>query len=438
MEKFSKKTVILILLFTLLSCDKPAAEAVADDPPTESEATLPEAVLGMDQLSYLGAFRLPKVKVDIATGNGRFGAGAGVITFHSKGDPDGVDDGFPGSLFVVGHVDNKVGQISIPAPQFFEEDELESLPIAESLMNFEEVTSGKGPAITKSGWVMQGLEVFKDKLLFTSHPYYNTAQINTAGFGMQNLPVDSESARGFCFLGDNDPDLRGPAEFHSSKTAGYLFQAPPAFCKEHLNGKCMIAGLTGVPGQGSSSWGPAMYAFDPLEHGEKPTEGCVYDALPLLYYPFDPNNREIRYSVSGFTRTNRYRSGAWVCTRTHCAIVFIGSVGRGEEFYDHRINVPGSCGHSGTQGYHAPPYESVLLFYDPADIAKSAAGSLQPWEVQPKAEARVKEVIPTCRGNLEGLAYDKDNQLLYLYQPGVDLTRDLIEEYPIVHVYKLR
>jgi hypothetical protein len=70
---------------------------------------------------YLGAFRLPGGEDRPQT----FAYGGNAMTFNPAGDPAGAADGFPGSLFVMGHDripfgevpdGNQVAEINIPAP----------------------------------------------------------------------------------------------------------------------------------------------------------------------------------------------------------------------------------------------------------------------------------------------------------------------------------
>jgi hypothetical protein len=71
-------------------------------------------------LEYLGAFRLP----DAADRPRTLAYGGNAMTFNPNGDPSGAGDGFPGSLFVMGHDrlpygelpdGNQVAEVSIPA-----------------------------------------------------------------------------------------------------------------------------------------------------------------------------------------------------------------------------------------------------------------------------------------------------------------------------------
>ena len=95
---------------------------------------------------YFGAFRLP----DAGERPKTFGWGGGAMTFRPDGDPGGADDGFPGSLFVMGHDrmaygelpdGNQVAEVSIPGPRIAKQPG--ALPVAGFLQRFHDVAAGR-------------------------------------------------------------------------------------------------------------------------------------------------------------------------------------------------------------------------------------------------------------------------------------------------------
>ena len=122
-----RKTVFLVLLLVLLislSCKLPGSQAQPShtNPPdsedefpttTEEQIYLPlitatpgdppssDELIQPENLTYLGAFRLPADAPDeIGWKWSNWSSG---LTYYPDGDPDGESDGYPGSLFGVGH-----------------------------------------------------------------------------------------------------------------------------------------------------------------------------------------------------------------------------------------------------------------------------------------------------------------------------------------------
>jgi hypothetical protein len=144
---------LTILLFAILACSFPRASPLQTKP---ESATLPSAesqpnkplpppsgdVMNPADFEYLGAFRLPGGEDRPQT----FAYGGNAMTFNPDGDSDGIQDGFPGSLFVMGHDriaygdvpdGNQVAEIAIPAPIISRN--IEELNTAEFIQGFQNV-----------------------------------------------------------------------------------------------------------------------------------------------------------------------------------------------------------------------------------------------------------------------------------------------------------
>ena len=94
-----------------------------DPPPTPPELIQP------GDLAYVGAFRLPDGPEEI----GWAWSGA-ALTYSPGGDPDGPEDGYPGSLFGTGHNWNQwVSEVSVPVPVNSPTKNLDDLPTAATL-----------------------------------------------------------------------------------------------------------------------------------------------------------------------------------------------------------------------------------------------------------------------------------------------------------------
>jgi hypothetical protein len=99
------------------------------------------ALLHPDDLVYLGAFRLPPGQAESA-----WDWGGAALTFYPDGDPQGDEDGFPGSLFGTGHDwTQMVSEVSIPAPVLSASKQLSELPTAVTLQDFADLRADLFP-----------------------------------------------------------------------------------------------------------------------------------------------------------------------------------------------------------------------------------------------------------------------------------------------------
>jgi hypothetical protein len=97
------------------------------------------------------------------------------------------------------------------------------------------------------------------------------------------------------------------------------------------------------------------------------------------------------------------------------AVVMFGRKGLGENCYGDPGDTcpPSAC--SMYHGWHSPPYEAQVLFYDPAEIAEAAAGTRDPWGVLPYEIFRpTAEVFNVDCPRLNAVAYDRANRLIYV------------------------
>ena len=122
-------TVCLLLWPRGCSAERAASQVTDDDARVASLVVQPIGALGAQstanrengaprgtwriersQLVYRGAFRLPD-----GSNESNWEYSGYAMTFYPAGDPEGPDDGYPGSLFAVGHDHQQhVSEIAIP------------------------------------------------------------------------------------------------------------------------------------------------------------------------------------------------------------------------------------------------------------------------------------------------------------------------------------
>jgi len=405
-------------------------KSLKQSPPLRHRATLNDTMLTPGNFEYCGALRPPHIQQNGTT----FAYGGWGIAYRSDGDPSGPDDGFPGSLFFVGHqYHQKVVEISIPAPVNSKLKLGDDLPVAEILQPFEDVTDGLLEEMTAGSsehFQLGGLLVTNGLLHWTMHKYYNVENRDypshgTSGFDMQNSLAD-----GLWHLG---PINSGHPEWNSYKHAGYIFEIPPAEAKQWFGGRNLISGLQISTGLQASSQGPAMFAYSLPPEGTVP--GTCLDAVPLVWYS-EQNPLQNHHPA------DRWTGGAWLTLGDKQAVIIAGRKSLGEFYYgDAR---PQDC--TIDKGYHGPPYEVEFLFYSPASLIHAANGSLPAcglkpwlrWDGNFEGGGLNQYMFETCGKQIGGMSYDREHNLLYVVQVDAAKTHDNeFEALPIVHVFRI-
>jgi hypothetical protein len=169
-------------------------------------------------LEYLGAFRLP----DEESNDTSWSYGGHGMGYYPEGDPSGLADGYPGSLFSISHpYENYVSEFTIPPPLVSPDKNVDDLPVAETLQPFTDVTEGRqtgGLTGTTLGdiqyYPQQGVQS-SAKLYWAMYEYY--------------LPEPEELMFGWCELDFANLQSQGVwrlDDFPASATSKYLFDIP--------------------------------------------------------------------------------------------------------------------------------------------------------------------------------------------------------------------
>ena len=412
--------------------------------PLEPDASEPASVsnpsgdvIQPDELIYLGAFRLP----DASGGSSWEYSGHGLTYFHG-GDPDGQDDGFPGSLFGVGHDHNlQVSEISIPVPIISKN--LDDLYTAETLQPFADITGG---TITEELALPRlGLEYEQttDKLHFTWGQHIQ----------------DFEPSHGWAELDLSNPQTAGTWVFdgYSNYTSNdYIFEIPREWADMHTSGQYLATGRAREgPWSGN---GPALFAYAPWQDGNPLESGGTLTSLtPLLLYGVqEPGNPEIisdeSMAVNDRFDADHWMGGAWLTAGDKSAVIFVGTKAIGSAWYGYANGVVWEYGCDETntcpempawpyedRGFWAEDYQAQIIFYDPADLAAVARGELETWQPQPYATLVLDSYLidpeldhAEYKRDLVGAAaFDRGNGLLYIIER-------LVDEYKsVVHVWQV-
>lgn len=446
-------------------------------PVCETPAYAAAARLEPGDFRYLGAFRLPDAGERPLT----FAYGGAAMTFNPHGDPSGGGDGFPGSLFVMGHDrlpygelpdGNQIAELSIPAPVVSKN--VAALSQASFLQPFRNVARGLFEEYDELPRVgMQYLDVPG------AGPKIHLAW----GQHFHEDPQDQGPTHAWI-----DPDLAAPkpagAWFIGAESLysvnGYLFEIPAEWADAHLGGRRLATGR--YRDGGWSGQGPALFAFNPWTNnaGAPAASGARLDAIALLRYENSRATEDVvSRSLRGYQHADEWEGGAWLTAGDgRSAVLFAGTKGVGAKYWYGWINpagpefpcvetefvgqfatcrhadgapaagadLEGCSGHSDYRGWWSARYEAQFILYDPADLARVADGAAAPWDPQPYAAIPVDRHLllnpsgiesdmlgtgPQRRYRIGDVAYDRKNGILYVLELFADDAK------PVVHVWRV-
>jgi hypothetical protein len=458
---------------------EPPAPSIPPAPTAKSPAIsvdtgTPTQLVQPSDLVYQGAFRLPDGDDRPAV----FAYGGNAMTFNPNGDPSGSDDGFPGSLFVTGHDrlaygelpdGSQVAEISIPMPVI--SVNLADLNQAGFLQGFHDVAEGYFRELEEIPRIGMG--------------YLDTvatgAKIHLA-WG-QHMPPDQSVASHAWF----DPNLSAPnmqgtwfiGNQSTNSVNGYMFEIPASWADEHTGGRYLATGR--FRDGGWSGMGPALFAYRPWvdDAGTPASSGTHLEETVLLLYESSLNTENIERCLNGYQHPDEWEGGAWMTTSTgKSAVLFAGTKGTGAKYWYGFTNSAGpeypcveeelaeqftlcrladgtpcppedltGCeGPTSLRGWWSARFDAQFILYDPADLARVAAGEMESWEPQPYATLDIDEHLfldpPVWdldnlgtgvqrRIRIGAVAYDRDSDLLYVLELFAD------EAKPVVHVWRV-
>jgi hypothetical protein len=436
-------------------------------------AVIPAGLVQPSDLVYQGAFRLPDGSSDAQS----FGYGGNAMTFNPDGNPSGPADGFPGSLFIMGHDrmaygempdGNQVAELSIPVPVI--SSQLSQLPVAGFLQDFHDVAAGYFTTMEEIPRV--GME-------YLDAPA--TGPKIHIGWG-QHMPPDGSPATHGWFDPDlDDPDFQGTwyiGNQNINSVNGYMFAIPAAWADSHTGGRPLATGR--FRDGGWSGMGPTLFAYRPWQaDGSAPTSGTRLQETVLLLYESTLNTADIVRCLDGYQNPDEWEGGAWITTSSgKTAVLVAGTKATGTKYWYGWVNPAGahlpcvdvhligqmlvcrladgtSCpledfsgceGHNDYRGWWSTRFDAQFILYDPADLARVAAEQMESWEPQPYANVDIDDHLffnppgweadnlgtgPQRRFRIGAVAYDRGSDLLYVLEMFGD------EDKPVVHVWQV-
>ena len=477
MKRYLLYVLVVALLGVILACSAPEAKtpsAVTGAPapvnppasPTPFAAPASGDLLGPDDFTYLGAFRLPGGDDPPLT----FAYGGNAMTFN----PDN------GTLFVMGHDrvaydavpdGNQVAEISIPTP--LATRNVEALPVAGFVQSFHNPTAGRFTNLE---------EIPKVGLQYLNHP--TTGPVLHIAWG-QHLQPENEPSHGWFNATLDHPQFKGMwfiGQQDLYSVNGYLFDIPAAWADTYAHGRYLATGRMRDGGQGGM--GPTLFAYRPWrDDGSPPPAGTRLEETTLLLYENVYNTGLIERAMNAYQHPDEWEGGAWLTTTSgKSAVLFAGTKGTGAKYWYGFIHPDGpafpcvdthadftSCRladgtpcppedfagccdeNAGTcisgRGWWSGRFDAQFILYDPAQLAQVAAGQLKSWQPQPYASLDIDEVLyldppewerealglgDQRRNRIGDAAFDRANGRLYVLELFADGGK------PVVHVWQVQ
>ncbi|MCA9240074.1 MAG: hypothetical protein KDA37_07740, partial [Planctomycetales bacterium] len=359
------------------------------------------------ELQYLGAFRLPD-----ASGGSNWEYSGYAMTYYPGGDAEGPDDGFPGSLFAVGHDHHQmVAEISIPAPKTSRTKNAAELNAADTLQPFRDIRGGQFAELEIPRAGLEYLPPQGDQRTAKLHYCWG-----------QHFQEQLTPSHGWSELDLSRPQPAGPwqiGDFSNYVTNDYLFEIPADWAAKYAPGLRLATGRFR-----DGQWGglgPALLGIAPWTEGAPPAPGAVLrNVKPLMMYGRPvPGAAELavspEHAIRDFRESDEWSGGAWLTAGGKSAVVLVGTKGTGKCWYGFSNGVVYPL--SGDEdeptpavpdwphdqrGWWSERVEGFFLFFDPRELAEVAQGKQPTWAPQPYATMSIDR---------------------YLYRPGYDYQR---------------
>ena len=232
---------------------------------------LPASLISPDDLVYRGAFRLPA-----GSGGSSWEYSGYAATYYPSGDPGKVADGYPGSLFAVGHDHQQyVSEISIPTPVVSKGKKLGDLSAARTLQGLADIKGDlfEELEIPRAGlaYLLRTADPATGNIFFSWGQHFQFER--TPGIGLIRLDLSSPAPAGPWLLGDYTNYVYGD----------YLFEIPADWASAYVLEQRLAAGRfrDGI----WSGLGPALFSFESPDSENPPGAGETIAAVtPLLLY----------------------------------------------------------------------------------------------------------------------------------------------------------
>lgn len=415
-------------------------------------------------LAYLGAFRLPGGE---DRDEGTFGYGGNAMTYYPPNN----------SLFISGHdrivsdfpSGSRIAEVSIPSvDDLVISDNVELLPQSSFIQEFADVTGGLFDTyeeIPRMGMSFIDTEELEETLFlaFGQH-FHESDEDATPTHAWFNVDLDNPDPQGAWYVGDRS----------LYSTNNYMFEMDHDWADANAGGRYLATGR--YRDGGWSGQGPSLYAIAPWGEGNPPANCTQLQYTALLQYSTTVEDTGLSAKINDYQHPDQWEGGAWLISDEKSAVIFAGTKATGDYYWYGFINpdntgpcvyvedvgqydvcltsegeecgaeyLTGCDGYTSERGWWSSSFVPQIIFYDPANLAAVAAGTMEPYEPQPYASLDLDDDLILQEGveestlgtgsqrrhHIGDVAYDRANNLLYILETFADGTK------PVVHVWRV-
>lgn len=418
--------------FSISACDAAGNESAESDPVQATTYSFEGTgnLINPIGFEYLGAIALPE----------EFNWGGEAVAYYRDGG-----EGQTGSLFVtnVNQPENGlVGEVSLPDPVISTQKTVESLNQAMVLNQPADIRPSNVNNWDYVDIWRTGLEYIPEegRLYSAWSIHYTVTEDKHASISCCSAADLAGSLKyGAWFVGDADsPPL-------DAMTGDWLFSVPQPWADLNCSGRNIVVGR--CRDGGLSGLGPTMYAFSRAGSAPPPADSEL-ELTTLLEYGsvLGTDNYTFPNAIDGYKHSDDWRDAMWLNAEDQNAVAVIGNKALGHNWYGYNgewmrhdwviADVPypefWETDPDG-KGWMAHNQQPMIIFYDPADLAKTASGSMNAYEPQPYAAKRIsKALFFGSDHEIFSAAFDSQNQIFYV----TEFVREL-EGRLILHAWRI-
>ena len=375
-------------------------------------AQLPTHLYQINEMEYVGAFRIPAGTEGASDMNYSEGPLVYNPTSHS--------------IFIVGHDHQQaIAEYSIPA---LDTGLIQDLNMATNLQPFvqhlDQVSCGNSQNINQ----IAGLALINGSLYVNAYEYYDADASVSHTTLILNNPADLMNTA-----------IEGYYAFDggAGHTAGWISEIPPVW-EDTLGGSHLTGFSSGIPIISRCSVGPSAFSFSPVMD----TLDCVSNSIAT--------NRLLDFSLGNPLHADLSNDSLTNDIWTHLSRATFGMIIPGTHTYmtlgysgGHESGVCYKCTQdNGNEcgGYCAPQaddYNQYYWFWDVHDLIAAKEGLLSPFDIRPYDYGPFHTPYENSTKQIGGGTYDVQSGLLYLTIQKADREQGTFANPPIIVAYQL-